>query len=72
MHQKGVAGFEDSIPYVTALVELVEQPLLFVLTNLPGLNPSQLCIGDAVHAVFDSVVGDYVLPQFALVAEAGS
>ena len=35
MHQKSVAGFEASVPYLTALVELDEQEMLLLLTNLP-------------------------------------
>jgi hypothetical protein len=37
MHQKSVAGFEDVVPYVSALVELDELPMLLLLSNLPGV-----------------------------------
>jgi uncharacterized OB-fold protein len=53
MHQKSVAGFEDAAPYLTALVELEEQPLLLLVTNLPGADPASLRIGDRVHVVFE-------------------
>jgi uncharacterized OB-fold protein len=53
MHQKSVAGFEDAVPYLTALVELEEQPLLLLVTNLPGVDPASLRIGDRVHVVFE-------------------
>ena len=36
MHQKSVAGFEDAVPYLTALIELDEQPMLLLVTNLPA------------------------------------
>ena len=80
MHQKSVAGFEDAVPYLTALVELDEQPLLLLVTNLPGANPATLEVGDRVHVVFEpmdplssqgegaggEVTPGLVLPQFAL------
>jgi uncharacterized OB-fold protein len=76
MHQKSVAGFEDAVPYLTALVELDEQPLLLLVTNLPGADAATLQIGDRVHAIFepanplssqgDGAGGEVTLPQFAL------
>lgn len=53
MHQKSVAGFEDAVPYLTALVELDEQPLLLLVTNLPGADPATVKIGDRVHVTFE-------------------
>jgi len=35
MHQPSVAGFEDEVPYVNIVVELEEQPMLFMVANLP-------------------------------------
>jgi hypothetical protein len=53
MHQKSVAGFEDAVPYLTALVELDEQPMLLLVTNLPGATPGEFQIGDPVHVTFE-------------------
>jgi hypothetical protein len=78
MHQKSVAGFEDAVPYLTALVELDEQPLLLLVTNLPGADPASVRIGDRVHVIFEplnplssqgegaegEVTPALVLPQF--------
>jgi uncharacterized OB-fold protein len=76
MHQKSVAGFEDAVPYLTALVELDEQPLLLLVTNLPGADPATLTIGDRVHVIFEppnplssqgeGTGGEVTLPQFVL------
>jgi uncharacterized OB-fold protein len=80
MHQKSVAGFEDAVPYLTALVELDEQPLLLLVTNLPGAGPQTLKIGDRVHVIFEplnplslrgegaggEVTAALMLPQFVL------
>jgi uncharacterized OB-fold protein len=64
MHQKSVAGFEESVPYVTALVELDEQPMLLLVTNLPGVPPDSIRIGDRVHVTFEMLNDDIALPQF--------
>jgi uncharacterized OB-fold protein len=64
MHQKSVAGFEETVPYVTALVELDEQPMLLLLTNLPGVAPASVTIGDRVHVTFQRFSDDACLPQF--------
>ena len=66
MHQKSVAGFEDAVPYLTALVELEEQPMLLLVTNLPGATLGAFSIGDPVHVIFEDN-GVFVLPQFVLV-----
>jgi uncharacterized OB-fold protein len=65
MHQKSVAGFEDAVPYLTALVELDEQPLLLLVTNIPGADPATLRVGEKVHVIFEAVSDGFVLPQFA-------
>ena len=39
MHQKSVAGFEESVPYLTALVELDEQPMLLLRRTCPAPSP---------------------------------
>jgi uncharacterized OB-fold protein len=66
MHQKSVAGFEDAVPYLTALIELDEQPMLLLVTNLPGATPGDFAIGDRAHVTFENVGDGLVLPQFEL------
>ena len=66
MHQKSVASFEDAVPYLTALVELEEQPMLLLVTNLPGATPGTLAIGDRVHVTFEDLDEGLQLPQFVL------
>ena len=65
MHQKSVAGFDDAVPYLTALVELEEQPMLLLVTNRPGATLGAFSIGDPVHVIFEDN-GVFVLPQFVL------
>ena len=64
MHQPNVAGFEDQIPYINILVELKEQPLLFMVSNLPASEQEKVCIGGQVEVSFTDVDADLTLPQF--------
>ena len=66
MHQKSVAGFEESTPYVTALVQLDEQPMLLMLTNLPGVAQDGVRIGMRVLLTFEVLEDGNMLPQFVL------
>jgi hypothetical protein len=72
MHQKSVAGFEEAVPYVTALVELDEQPMLLLVTNLPGVAPEDLRIGMRVHATFEALEDGNMLPQFVPATTVGA
>jgi uncharacterized OB-fold protein len=64
MHQKSVAGFEEAVPYVTALVELEEQPMLLFVTNLPGVELAAIRIGLPVTVTFEPLAEGISLPQF--------
>jgi hypothetical protein len=64
MHQPNIAGFEDQIPYLNILVELEEQPLLFMVSNLPAAALDKIRIGGQVEVYFEDVDADMTLPQF--------
>ena len=64
MHQKSVAGFEEAVPYLTALVELDEQPMLLMVTNLPGVAPEDVRTGMRVIVTFEALEDGNMLPQF--------
>ena len=64
MHQKSVAGFEEAVPYLTALVELDEQALLLMVTNLPGMAPEDVRVGLRVKVTFEALEDGNMLPQF--------
>lgn len=64
MHQPNVAGFEDQIPYLNLLVELDEQPRLFMVANLPAVAEGKIQIGGRVEVYFEEVSADVTLPQF--------
>lgn len=72
-HQGLVAGFEAAVPYVNVVVELVEQPGLYLLTDLPGDDPAlpaALRVGAPMRASFQRIGDAYTLPQFRPTGDA--
>ena len=67
MHQPNIAGFEQDIPYLNLLIELEEQPRLFLVSFLPISAKAQVQIGAAVEVNFEPVNAEITLPQFRLV-----
>jgi uncharacterized OB-fold protein len=67
MHQRNVAGFEPEVPYVNLIVELDEQPLLFLISYLPGSDADRVAIGRPVEVTFEPAGEGIVLPQFRLI-----
>ena len=66
-YQRWVPGL--SVPFVFAAVELVEQPELYVFTNIVGCPVEDVRIGMAVSVVFERH-GDIYLPMFQPLEEA--
>ena len=64
MHQPNIAGFEQDIPYLNLLIELEEQPRLFMVSYLPISAKSDVRIGGAVEVYFAPVDEEITLPQF--------
>jgi len=64
MHQPSVAGFEGEVPYVNIVVELEEQPMLFMVSNLPYAELGKVRIGGRVEVWFEERGPDLVLAQF--------
>lgn len=60
-HQPWVPGL--AVPFVFAAVELVEQPELYVFTNIIGCPVDDVRIGMAVKVAFEQH-GDIFLPMF--------
>jgi uncharacterized OB-fold protein len=61
-------GWKDQVPYVVALVELDEGPVF--LTNIVGVPPAEVRVGQQVSVVFERRSADAALPQFTPVREA--
>ena len=68
MYQPNVAGFGDELPYLNILVELEEQPQLFLVSNLPEAQREQVRIGGQVEVCFEDIDAELTLPKFRLVA----
>ena len=57
----------DRVPYVVALVDLVEGPRM--LANLVGQSPEQVQIGAEVMVTFIEVADGVLLPAFEIVGD---
>jgi len=55
-------AFKDDVPYVLALVETEEGPL--IPTNIIGCDPKEVHIGMPVEVVFEDVDEQFTLPRF--------
>lgn len=60
-HQPWLPGVE--VPYAIAIVHLDEQPGLNLTTNIVGMPPEQVCIGQRVEVTFEHVE-DVFVPLF--------
>lgn len=68
-HQVYSAAFADDVPYNVSLIQLDEGPRMF--SNVVGVAPSRVQVGDAVQAIFDPVTAEVSIPRFRLL-EGGS
>ena len=64
MYQQNITGFEEQTPYLTIVVELDEQPQLFMVANLPGSEREKVKIGGRVEVYFEEIDEEISLPQF--------
>jgi uncharacterized OB-fold protein len=64
MHQPNVAGFESEVPYVNAVIELEEQPLLFMVCNLPHAELDKIRIGGRAEVWFEERGPSLTVAQF--------
>jgi uncharacterized protein len=61
-HQAFHPAFQDDLPYVVAVVQLKEGPM--ILTNIVGCPHESLDCGMPVQVVWDDISGDFSLPKF--------
>jgi uncharacterized protein len=59
-------AWADQVPYVVALIELAEGPVL--ISNVVGVEPSAVRVGQQVSVVFERRSAEAALPQFTPVA----
>ncbi len=62
-HYVPAAGLRDAVPFVVALVELVEQTNLRIIANLRECAPADVRIGMPVEVFFEDVTPEVTLPQ---------
>lgn len=61
-HQVYDPAFADQVPYNVAIVELDEGPRL--MSNVIGVDPASVVVGDPVDVVFTEVGDGVFIPQF--------
>lgn len=72
MRQARVLGFEDLVPYACLVVEIDEQPGVFVIGNLVEADAGDARVGMRVEVRFEPYTDDGLqLPQFAPVRAMG-
>lgn len=62
-----VAGFESAVPYFNVVVELVEQPGLYMVTDFLGTDAAfvdRLRVGAPMQVTFEEIDPGLTLPQF--------
>jgi uncharacterized protein len=67
MHQRDVPGFESLAPFINIVVELEEQPMLLMVSNLPVSERERVRIGAPVMVEFEDRGDNVVVPQFRIV-----
>ena len=61
-HQVYHPAFAQDVPYNVSLVQLKEGPRLF--SNVVGVPPSSVKVGDEVQVVVDAVTPEVTIPRF--------
>lgn len=68
MHQRDVLGFESEAPFINIVVELIEQPMLLMVSNLPISARERVLIGAPVEVEFEDRGDGIILPQFRIIS----
>jgi len=55
-------GFQDAVPYVVALIDLVEGPRM--MSRITGADPAAVAVGQSVSVVFEPFDEEITLPVF--------
>jgi uncharacterized OB-fold protein len=62
------AYYAAQVPYTLAVVELIEQPHLKMVTNIVDVDPDLVRVGMPVEVVFKQVAPGVTLPLFRVAA----
>jgi uncharacterized OB-fold protein len=55
-------AFQDDVPYVYALIELEEGPMIG--SNIIGCAAEEVTYGMPVEVIYEDITPDYTLPKF--------
>jgi uncharacterized OB-fold protein len=58
--------FAERLPYVIAVIELIEEPGLRMVSNVVGCEIEAINIGADVEVVFEPIAPEVTLPLFRL------
>ena len=61
-HQVYNQAFAQDVPYNVSLIQLEEGPRMY--SNVVGIPPSEVKVGDKVTVVFDAVTAEISIPRF--------
>jgi len=61
-HQVYNQAFAADVPYNVSLIQLEEGPRM--ISNVVGVSPSEVKVGDRVQVVFDAVTPEVSIPRF--------
>lgn len=61
-HQIYNAAFTGDVPYNVSLIQLDEGPRM--ISNVVGIAPSEVKVGDVVQVAFDPVTPEISIPRF--------
>ena len=64
VHRAPHMGFVGDVPFVTAMVELEEGPIMPTNIVIDDPTPENLQIGMALEVVFEDITDDIALPKF--------
>jgi uncharacterized OB-fold protein len=67
-HQVYNKAFAGDVPYQVSLIQLDEGPRMF--SNVIGVEPSSVKVGDRVEVMFDPVTDEITIPRFKPVGKA--
>ena len=65
VYQNRAPGFAEEVPYVVGYVTLDEGPQM--MSNITGIDPAEVRIGQRVEVYFDDVTPNLTLPKFKVV-----
>lgn len=61
-HQGYNQAFAGDVPYNVSLIQLEEGPRM--LSNVVGIAPAEVKVGDKVQVIFDAVTPEITIPRF--------